>query len=130
MNLELHLVLHLVVTGVALVLISKLLRGIEIRNWLAALVAAAVIGVTHYFMTPLAEWTGRKVAETIAAGVSLPVRIVLIVVPMLVINTLVLRLAATFSPGFKISDFATAVIAAVLLLLANWGLGEAMALFA
>jgi putative membrane protein len=122
-------IIHGVVTAIALLLISKLLRGFEVDNWFTALVAALILGLIHAFMAPLAEHAGRFVGGIVAAtALAYPVKIVVLFLSMLVINALVLKLVAAIGPGFRISDFTTAMLGALLLVLLNGLIGEAVGL--
>lgn len=120
-------VIHVVVTAIALLLISKLLRGFEVDNWLTALVTALILGLLHAFMAPLAEQMGRMVGGIVAAiSLAYPAQIVVLILCMLVVNALVLKLVAAIGPGFRISDFKTALLGALLLVLFNGLIGEAV----
>jgi putative membrane protein len=120
-------VIHLIVTAIALVLISKLLRGFEIDSLFAALVTAIILGLLHALMAPLAQHLGRIVGGMIAAmALAYPAQIVLLFLFMFVVNALVLKLAAAIGPGFRISDFKTALVGALLLVLFNGLIGEAV----
>jgi putative membrane protein len=118
---------HIIVTAIALLLISRLLRGFEIDNWFTAIVTALILGLLHAFMAPLAEQMGRFVGSIVAAmSLAYPAKIATLILAMLVVNALILKLAAAIGPGFRISDFKTAVLGALLLVLLNGLIGEAM----
>ncbi len=121
-----NFIVQIVVTAVAL-LISKVLRGFVISNWLTALATALILGLIHALMAPLAEQLGRMVGGIVAGmAVAYPVKIFLLILSMLIVNALVLKLAAAIGPGFKISDFKTALLGALLLVLFNAIVGEAV----
>jgi putative membrane protein len=118
---------HVVITAIALVLISKLLRGFEVDNLFTASFIALILGLLHAVMVPIAEQMGQLIGRIIAAMVlAYPAKIALLFFAMLIVNALVLKLAAAIGPGFRISDFKTAVLGALLLVLLNGLIGEAM----
>lgn len=120
-------IIHIVVTAIALLLISKLLRGFEVDNWWTALLTALILGLVHAFMAPLAEQIGRMVGGIVGAmALSYPAKIAVLIFSMLVVNALVLKLVAAIGPGFRVSDFKTAVLGALLLVVFNGLIGEAV----
>ena len=124
-----QIIIHVVVTAVVLLLIGKLLRGFEVDNFFTALVTAVILGLIYAFMAPLAEQIGRIIGRLLATtGLAYPLKLVVLFVSTLAINALVLKLAAAIGPGFRISDFKTAMLAALLLVLSNGLIGEAVSL--
>lgn len=120
-------IIHIIVTAISLMLISKLLRGLEIDSLITALVTALILGLLHALVAPIAEQMGHLVGRIVAAMVvAYPAKIALLFVAMLVVNALVLKLASAIGPGFRISDFKTAVLGALLLVVLNSVIGEAM----
>ena len=118
---------HIVVTALGLLVVSRLLRDVEVSNLFTALLAAAILGVLHALMGPLAERTGHRTAEFLATKqMAYPVKLVILFLPMIVINALLLKLVARIGPGFRIGGFGTAMLAALLLVMLNWLLGEAI----
>jgi putative membrane protein len=119
--------IHIIVTAVALLLISKLLRGFEVDGFFTALVTAVILGVLHALLAPFAgqlgQWVGRIIAATAAAY---PVKMIMLFTVMLAVNAVVLKFAAAIGPGFRISDYKTAVLAGLLLVLVNSLSGEVL----
>ena len=119
--------IHVVVTAIALMIISRILGGFEVKNLMAALMAALILGIIHTLADHFADHAGHFVGKMLAnAQFSYPVAMAIVILSMLVINTLILLLAARLSPGFQISGFVTAMIGAVLLVAINWLVGEAV----
>lgn len=119
--------IHITVTAIALLLISKLLRGFEVDGFFTALVTAVILGVLHALLAPFAEqlgqWVGRIIAATAAAY---PVKMIMLFTVMLAVNAVVLKFAAAIGPGFRISDYKTALLAGLLLVLVNSLSGEVL----
>jgi hypothetical protein len=61
-------VIHIIATTIALLMISKLLRGFEIDSWLTALVTAFILGLFHALMASFAEQLGRIAWGILAAS--------------------------------------------------------------
>jgi putative membrane protein len=122
-----QIAIHIVVTAIVLVLIGKLLRGFEIGSFFTALITAGILGLIFALMGPLAEQIGRFVGQLVVSmGLAYPIQIAVLYFTMLVINALVLKLAAAIGPGFRISDFTTAMLASLILVLANGLIREAI----
>lgn len=99
----LHLIVNWVLNAVALWLIARILPGIEVRDFGAAMVAAAIIAVVNFFFGPLFLFLG------------FPLIILTLGLFTFVINALLLKLAALFTPGFRIRGFIPALVGSLLL---------------
>ncbi|MGI9458194.1 MAG: phage holin family protein [Aeoliella sp.] len=120
-------IVHVVATSIGLLVISKLLRGFEVANWFTALVAGFLLGVIHAVLAPFAEKVGVKIGELIAStSFTFTVKMAIAWLLMIAINALLLKLVARFGPGFRISDFSTAMLGSLLLVAFNWLVGEGM----
>ncbi len=103
-----HLLLHWLLSGLSLLVVTRILPGIQVDGFGAALIAAVVIGL-------------------ISATVGLILKIVLLPVIILslglvyfLINGLMLKLASEFVPGFRVQGCLTAVVGAVLLTVVDY----------
>jgi putative membrane protein len=122
-----QIIIHVVVTAVTILLISKLLRGFEVRNVFTALITAVILGLFYALISPLADQIGQIIGRFLAtAGLAYPMKLVVLFVSTLAINALVLKLVAAIGPGFRISDFTTAMLGALLLVVFNVLIGEAV----
>ncbi len=122
-----QIIIHVVVTAIALLLIAKLLRGFEVDNFFTALVTAVILGLIYAFIEPLTEQIGHIIGRLlVTTALAYPVKLTVLFVSTLAINALVLKLAAAIRPGFRISDFKTAMLASLLLVLSNGLIGEAV----
>jgi putative membrane protein len=100
-------IVHWVVSALLLVLVDYFIAGIAIANFGYALLAALILGVLNCLVRPL------------LILVTLPITILTLGLFLLVVNALVLGLAAALVPGFTIASFGAAVLGAVLLTLFN-----------
>lgn len=89
--------------ALALFLVSKILPGIHLAGFWSALVAAAVIGLINALIKPL------------LLLLTLPITLITLGLFTFIINALLLLLASSLTPGFKIDGFGTALLGSILL---------------
>ncbi|MFQ5690638.1 MAG: phage holin family protein [Gemmatimonadota bacterium] len=104
--------LHIVVTAALILLIGKLVSGIDVDDFGSALWAALALGLVNAFLRPL------------AILFSLPATILTLGLFLLVINAGMLWLAAALVPGFRVRGFGAAFTGALLLSVFNWLVGR------
>ena len=100
-------VLHIVVTSLLVLLVAKIVDGFEVKNWGAALMAALALGLVNGFVRPL------------MVLLTLPITVLTLGLFLLVINALMLWLAAAIVPGVRIKGFGSAFFGALLLSIFN-----------
>jgi len=103
--------LQLVLTAVMLLAIAALLPGIVIHNLTTALIAALVLGLVNTLVRPIVSF------------LTFPITLLTLGLFAWVINGLMLALVAWAVPGFEISNFWYAMLAALLLSLLTALLG-------
>ena len=103
---------RLVINILTLMIVASLLPGVVVADWWAALVAAVVIGVINTFLKP------------IILLLTLPLSIVTLGLFALLVNVLLLMLAAYLVPGFTIDGLLTALLASILISLVSSFLGK------
>lgn len=99
----LHIILVWILSAIALLITSKLVKGFELKDFKAAMVAAVVIGLLNALLKP------------ILFILTLPINILTLGLFTFVLNAVVLKAAAGLMKSFKIADWMTAIIAAVVL---------------
>jgi putative membrane protein len=87
--------------AVALLIVAWLLSGIHV-TWLAAIIAALVIGVLNAVVGPILKI------------LTLPITIVTLGLFMLVINALLFWLAALIVPGFSVNGAFAIIVGSIL----------------
>lgn len=97
------LVLYFVVMAATMILLSRVLPGFQVSGWGPALLAALVLGVVNVLVKP------------ILFLLTLPFTILTLGLFLLVLNALMLALTAWLVPGFRITGFASAFWAALVL---------------
>jgi putative membrane protein len=110
MNFQLNGVLfflHWIVSAVALLLTSKIIKGFEVRNFLVAMIAAVVIGFCNAIIWPVLIF------------LTLPINIITLGLFTFVVNGAVLKISAALMPGFAIKSWLGAIFGAIMLSLLN-----------
>ena len=90
-------------SAVALVVVAYFVPGVSVSGFVAALVAAAAIGFINATLGAVIKFF------------ALPLRIVTLGLASLVINALMLMLAAAVVPGFRVSGFIAALLGSIVL---------------
>jgi putative membrane protein len=102
------LIIRLAINVFALLVVEYLVPGFELTGYQAAIVAAIVIGVVNTFIRPLLQL------------IALPISLLTFGISAFLINVFLLWGIAYVVPGFEITSFLTAVIAAIVLSLVSW----------
>jgi putative membrane protein len=102
------LLIRWVINALALILISKVIKGIEVDNILAAFVAAAVLGVINAVLRP------------VLILLTLPITILTLGFFALAINGFMLYIAGSVVKGFHVSGFWPSVFGALFLSVISW----------
>jgi len=103
----LRLVINWLLSALAVWVVSELVRGFHVANITAALIAALVIGFVNATL------------GLILKIITFPLTILTLGVFWLVINALMLELAASVVHGFRVDSFASAFWGAIVLSLVN-----------
>jgi len=106
-----QLFFHWVVSALAIGLAAYLLPGVSV-TLLGAIVLAVVLGLINIFLKP------------IITILTLPINILTLGLFSLVVNGLLIMLAALVVPGFAVASFWWAILFAVLLSLINLLFGQ------
>jgi len=99
----LHLIVNWLLSAVALWLVARIIPGIQVRDFGAAIIAAAVVAVVNFFFGPILRFMG------------FPLIFLTLGLFSLVINALLLKLASLFTPGFRVHGFLAALFGSIVL---------------
>jgi putative membrane protein len=102
------LLIRWVINALALILISKVIKGIEVDDILSAFVAAAVLGVINAVLRP------------VLILLTLPITILTLGFFALVINGFMLYIAGSVVKGFHVFGFWPSVFGALFLSVISW----------
>ncbi len=105
-----HLLLRWLVCAVSLLIVSKLFKGIRVKSFGSALVAAAVIGLLNAFLGPILHL------------LSLPLTILTLGLFALVVNAFLFWLAGVFLEGFDVEGGWTAFFGSIVYSLLTHGI--------
>ena len=95
--------LYFLVMAAAMLGISKLLPGFELRGWGSAIIAAIVLAAANALLKP------------ILFVLTLPLTIVTLGLFLFVLNAFMLWLTSVLVPGFRLHGFGTALLASLML---------------
>lgn len=103
-----HLIVSWLVSAFALWLVARIVPGIEVENFRAAMIAAAIIAVVNTIIGPILRF------------LTFPITFLTLGLFLLVINAVLLMLAAALAPGFRVRGFLNALIGSVVLTVLTW----------
>ncbi len=98
-----HFLLTWLVTALALVVTANLVPGFTITSFVAALVAAVVLGLLNAIVQP------------ILVLLTLPITFLTLGLFLFVVNALTIWLAGSITPGFVVSGFLPALLGSIIL---------------
>jgi putative membrane protein len=101
------LVLHLVLTAIAILIVAQVVGGVQVSGFGAALIGALILGFVNAFVRP------------VMILLTLPLTIVTLGLFLFVLNAFMLWLVAALVPGFQISGFGAALLGSLLLTVLN-----------
>lgn len=97
------LILKVLLTAIAVVILAKILPGIEVASYTTAILVAIVLGILRVFIKPL------------IILFTLPLTIVTLGLFLFVINAIIILLAGKLVDGFAVSGFWYALLFSLLL---------------
>ncbi len=100
-------IVTLFVTALSLLILSRLHIGLEVEDTGAALIAALVLGLLNATLRPILGF------------LAFPITVLTLGLFAIVLNAIVLYVAAALVKGFHIRNFLTAIISAILLGILN-----------
>lgn len=104
-----RLILQVLLNGVALWLAARIVPGIEwTGDWIYLLIAGLVFGLINLIVKPIATFF------------SIPLIVLTLGLFFLVINALMLYLAAYFLDGLTVNSFFAALLGGLVIALFNW----------
>jgi putative membrane protein len=101
------LILHLVLTALAILIVAQVVGGVQVSGFGAALIGALILGFVNAFVRP------------VMILLTLPLTIVTLGLFLFVLNAFMLWLVAALVPGFQISGFGAALLGSLLLTVLN-----------
>lgn len=105
-----HFILRWMVSGLAVLLTSKIVPGFEIESFFAACMAVIFIGLANAILWPL------------LIILTLPINILSLGLFTFVVNGAVLKICAALVPGFVITSWFSAIVGSIVLSLVGMAL--------
>ena len=102
-----EILIHILITSVLLLLVAKIVSGIEIDDWGAAIFAAIVLGIINAIIKPL------------LIILTIPITVLTLGLFLLVINAFMLWMEGVLVRGVKISGFWHALLGSMVLSVLN-----------
>jgi putative membrane protein len=103
-----HWLIDWLVSALALYVMAQLMPGIEIRGFGTALIATIVIGLADVILGPILRF------------LTLPLTFLTLGLFLFVIKGFLLKVAAMFTPGFRVNGCLPAILGAVVLSILSW----------
>jgi putative membrane protein len=100
--------IHWLLSGVALLIVARIVPGIQVDGFVAALIAALVVG-----------FVGATVGLVLKV-ILLPFIILTLGLAYFLINGLTLKLASVVVPGFRVNGCLPAVLGSILLTIVDY----------
>lgn len=111
-----RLLLRWIVSAISLMIVAYFVPGFHVRGFVAALIAAAVIGLINATL------------GTIVKIITFPLTILTLGLFLIVVNAIMLKVSAAFVPGFVVDGWFAAIVGAILLSLVSsllhWIIGD------
>lgn len=107
-----NILLRWLLYSVLIVFVSWIVPGIEVDNFVSAMLVCIIIALINTFIKPLIQL------------ITLPVTILTLGLFSLVINALMLMLAGWIAPGFEVEGFLSALLGSLLLSLFALGVSK------
>jgi putative membrane protein len=101
------MLINWLLSALSLVIVANVIPGFQVSGILAALIAAVVIGLVN------------STLGVVLKIVTFPLTILTLGIFWLVINALMLKVAAALVPGFRIQGFLPAFLGSIVLTLVN-----------
>lgn len=103
----LSIIIHWMVSGVAVMLTAYLIRGFQVSGFVSALIAAVVIGIANAILWPALML------------LTLPINILTLGFFTFVVNGALLKICAWVVPGFEVKTWGAAIFGSMILSLVS-----------
>ena len=98
-----NMILRLLLNALAVIILSYLLPGVGVDSMVTAIIVALVLSILNFLVKP------------ILIVLTLPITIITLGLFLLVINAIIILIAAHFIPGFEVTSVWWAIIFSLLL---------------
>ncbi len=98
-----HFLLTWLITAVSLIITANLVPGFVVKSFVAALIAAVIIGLVNAVIRP------------ILVVLTLPITFVTLGLFLFVVNAITIWIAGAIAPGFDVLGFVPALLGSIVL---------------
>lgn len=105
---DMHLLLRWILNALALLLVTRVVPGVSVDGFYAALVVALVLGIVNALVRPILIF------------LTLPINLLTLGLFTFVINALLFWFVSTLVKGFQVTGFAAAFWGALVLWAVSW----------
>lgn len=102
-----RIILFILLNGLAVLVASKLLSGVQVDGYVSAIIVGLLLGVVNIFIRPIVTF------------LTLPITILTLGLFLLVINAAMVLLVDFLMPGFNVSGWIPAILFAIVLWVLN-----------
>jgi putative membrane protein len=102
------ILINLILSGIAVFIAAYILPGVDVENFVTAVIVAVVLGIINAFLKP------------ILLLLTLPINILTLGLFTCVINALLILLTEMIVPGFGVDGFVSALILSFILAIINF----------
>ena len=103
-----RLLIRWLVSAISLLIVAYFVPGFVVHGFFAALLAAVVIGFVNATLGLLVKI------------LTFPLSLLTLGLFLIVVNAVMLKVAAAFTPGFQVQTWGAALLGAILLSLVSW----------
>jgi len=103
-----RLLLRWLISAVSLLIVAKVISGFVVHSFVAALLAAIVIGFVNATLGLLVKI------------MTFPLSLLTFGLFLLLVNAVMLKVAAWLTPGFEVRTWTAAILGSILLSLVSW----------
>ncbi len=100
--------INLLINGFAVYITSRLLSGVQIKDFLTAIIVSIVLGIANTLLKP------------VLVILTLPITVVTLGLFYFVLNGLLILLASSVVPGFSVANIGWAILFSLALSIVNW----------
>lgn len=102
-----RMIVNWILSAIALLIVAYIVPGFSVSSFMAALVAAAVIGIINATL------------GLVLKVITFPLTVLTLGIFWIVINAVMIEIASAIVPGFNVRSFGAAFIGAILLSIIN-----------
>ena len=105
--MEEHFLIRSIISGLAVLLTSKVVPGFEIRGFFTAVLTAILIAIMNFLL-----WWFFFV-------ITFPLTVLTLGLFTFVVNAIILKITASFMPGFELKSWFSAIFGGIVLAVIN-----------